>query len=262
MARLLQEGEKDKFHVIDVDAIAHDVLHPYKMGTDSAYKKIVNAFGTEILTSNENKDDISDISKTNDAHLNFKDEKNAPHIDRKKLGAIIFHDPSRRKVLNGITHPLIIKIMLKSIMRENLRMRSWRSHSTDVTNSDTSLLCVDIPLLFEGGVLMRTLFALKITVSCNRSTQLKRLRERNPDLTLNQCEERIASQYPIEKKISMSDLVIDNNGGMDALVSNVDQTRTEICMRVKGWNMYIDQMIIVQGLFIAIIQIYYYFQLK
>ena len=65
---------KDGFVVIDADKIAHEVLQQKK-------KLIVGYFGDEILHKGE--------------------------IDRKRLGALVFSDPAKRKILEGVLHPSI-----------------------------------------------------------------------------------------------------------------------------------------------------------
>src|ERR1700761_6403115 len=75
----LAEGLRARgWHVIDTDAIAHQVL---ASGTET-WKIVVDAFGPSIL-----QDDQS--------------------IDRKVLGKLVFADPQSRAKLNEITHPAI-----------------------------------------------------------------------------------------------------------------------------------------------------------
>lgn len=256
VSNLLREGNDKSFYIIDVDSIAHDILDPYKMGKDSAYHKLIKAFGEKILESTENPDtttanaSIADKNNT-DAADNINSANTiigTAKIDRNKLGNIIFKDRAKRKILNSITHPLITKIMLKAIFRQTLRLRSsWKpTHS---------LICVDVPLLFEGGLPMRILFGLKLSVLCDPPTQLKRLHKRNPELTLQQCQERISSQMPLEKKIALSDLVIRNDGNISDLTSEVQKARNEIINRAKAWNVTVDQLIFWQGLIVASIPI-------
>lgn len=229
VSKILREEDENSFDIIDVDTIAHDVLDPFKMGADSAYERLVEAFGEGILEDVGNKNEVA-------------------NIDRRKLGAVIFQNPSKRKIINGITHPRIIKIMLKSIVRQNLKLRKLRATRN---SSNPSLGCVDIPLLFEGGGFMRMLFGLKITVTCSPELQLERLRKRNPDLTIQQCKDRIASQISINKKVRMSDLVICNDGNMDDLVAEVNRVRKEVINRVKAWSIGIDQLIFCLGTLIV-----------
>ena len=66
--------------VVDTDKIAHKLMEPGQ----ASYKAIVNEFGSKIL--NEDKT-----------------------INRKKLGEIVFNNPSRLNLLNDLTHPLIRK---------------------------------------------------------------------------------------------------------------------------------------------------------
>jgi dephospho-CoA kinase len=70
--------EKNGCKIIDADKIAREVVEPGK----SAYKKIVAAFGEEILQKDKT-------------------------INREKLGSIIFSDAQARKKLNSATHPAI-----------------------------------------------------------------------------------------------------------------------------------------------------------
>ena len=74
-------------HVIDADAIAHDLLKP-ETGT---HKKVVESFGGEIVHPDGT-------------------------IDRKKLGGIVFHDAARRNLLNSIVHPDVRTEVLRRIV--------------------------------------------------------------------------------------------------------------------------------------------------
>lgn len=64
-----------------------------------AHRRIVEAFGTEVLLENGN-------------------------IDRKVLGDLIFNQPDRRHLLNTITHPEIRKEMMKETFKYFLRGKS------------------------------------------------------------------------------------------------------------------------------------------
>ena len=96
------------------------------------------------------------------------------------------------------------------------------------------VVCVDIPLLFEGGIPMRTLFGTVIVVACNSTLQLERLHERNPDLTLEQCRQRIASQIPVEEKARKAHVVIRNDGSLKSLKSQVRQVKEDVANIVSG----------------------------
>jgi dephospho-CoA kinase len=83
------------WHVIDTDAIAHQVLLP----AGAAYKNVVDAFGSSILQPDQS-------------------------IDRKVLGRLVFSDPLLRAKLNEITHPAI-----RSVWQREREERA-RTHPT------------------------------------------------------------------------------------------------------------------------------------
>ncbi len=213
---LQQESSSDKedlFVIIDVDGIAHDILLPNKLGSDSVYNLLVAEFGKGILSTEEK-------------------GKLSPNIDRRKLGDIVFRDVQKRRKLNSITHPKIIKIMLKRILLEGLNLNSSLSGKT--TKHQRRVVCVDIPLLFEGGLPMRLLFGTIIVVACKPDLQLERLHKRNPDLTLEQCRQRIASQIPVEKKAARAHYVVQNDEDLKSLKCQVQVTKANVAEKVSS----------------------------
>ncbi|XP_026954762.1 dephospho-CoA kinase domain-containing protein isoform X3 [Sagmatias obliquidens] len=121
--------------VIDVDVIARHVVQPGY----PAHRRIVEAFGTEVLLENGD-------------------------IDRKVLGDLIFNQPDRRHLLNSITHPEICKKMMKETFKFFLRGYRY--------------VILDIPLLFETKKLLKYM-KHTVVVYCDRDTQLARLMQRN-----------------------------------------------------------------------------------
>lgn len=201
------DSEAD-FIIIDVDGIAHDILLPEKLGRDSVYRRLVSEFGSEILE--DNKDDVTSCN---------------PLIDRRKLGDIVFRDRLKRKKLNSITHPKIIKIMMQRILSEGLNF---------FNENKRRVVCADIPLLFEGGLPMRMLFGTVVVVTCKSELQLERLQKRNTDLTIEQCRQRIESQMPVEEKARKAHLVIRNDGNMKDLKSEVSRVKNDLADVVAG----------------------------
>ena len=194
--------------IIDVDQIAHDVVDSTKLhqyGPESAYFDIVRIFGKDILLQ-------PDASAQ---HL--------PQIDRKKLGDIIFRDPTKRRILNKLTHPRIIRCMLKRIAVEHF------IHPNNV-------VVVDIPLLFEAGYMMQLLFGYIVVVATKPDVQLKRLQLRNPELSVEQCQHRINSQYSIDVKVSKADAVIWNNQSIGELDQNVNKVQDDILELYTNWS--------------------------
>jgi len=220
----LQNDAETEFVIIDLDGIAHDILLPGNLAqNESVYDRLVSEFGRGILTKKEGENNAS------------------PVIDRRKLGDLVFRDRQNRMKLNSITHPIIRKIMLKRILIEGLRLSKPKS------NAKLRVVCVDIPLLFEGGLPMRILFGTVIVVTCNSTLQLERLQNRNPDLTLEQCRQRITSQIPVEEKARKAHVVIQNDGSLKSLKSQVRQVKREVVDIVAGQQRGIELYWLVIG---------------
>jgi dephospho-CoA kinase len=118
-------------------------------------------------------------------------------LDRGKLGRIIFADPAARARLNAITHPRIQERMATEVA---------------LRGSRPGVLIVDIPLLYENGR-SGTVEAV-IVVWVDSKTQLRRLSGRG-GLTVDEAQQRIAAQMPLDEKRARADVVIDNSGSRE-----------------------------------------------
>lgn len=227
------EEEEGTFYIIDADSIGHEILLPPSVL--AAGGKGPSEDGGDEYTVYPNESVFEDILNTfgdSDAdHRNILDDNGL--IDRRKLGAIIFQDASQRRALNKVTHPRILLILLKRLLYGIF----W---------SNNDFVCADVPLLFESGQLRR-LFGITIVVACDPEIQLQRLRARNPDLTEQQCRDRIASQIPMEEKAKKADICIWNNGDLDALADQVEEVRRDVMGRVYGIGMSLFQMLLLVG---------------
>lgn len=176
--------EKYRFPIVDADQVARLVVEP----GEPALTEIVAAFGEEILLE--------------DGSLN-----------RKKLGDLIFHDPSKRAILNGIIHPAIRKEMLR-------QRDEWLNNGAEV-------VIMDIPLLFESKLQH---FVEKIlVVSLSEEKQLERLMERN-QLNEEEARARISSQLPLSVKEECADAVIYNE-------STLEKTEQQLNYILKEWGL-------------------------
>jgi dephospho-CoA kinase len=217
------------FRIIDTDKIGHQILlSPARlarkhddqgdlyvvMPDDSVFERVVAVFGDKSV---DNKNILTEEGE----------------IDRRKLGDIIFQDGGKRKALNRITHPCIIRVMLQQLMAGSLFSRG-------------SVVCADVPLLFESGS-MRWLFGLIIVVACDPDLQYRRLCQRNPDLTEKQCRERIASQIPIDRKAALADILIWNDGTLDALSTHVSRVKLHLQNRLGGRDLIYQYLCIAGG---------------
>ena len=75
-----------------------------------------------------------------------------------------------------------------------------------------------MPLLFETGFHRFT--RPRILVACSGATQRRRLEARDGLLPAD-ADARIASQMPLEEKLKLADVSLDNDGSLEALQRQV-----------------------------------------
>jgi dephospho-CoA kinase len=129
-------------------------------------------------------------------------------IDRRALGAIVFADPIKLAELEALTHPVI---------RDEIRLLIADHHS--------GVLAIDAVKLLEGG--MREDCDSVWLVTCRPDQQVARLIARN-GLSPEQAQNRIAAQPPVEPKVEIADVHIDNSGDVDSTVMQVRRAWNEL----------------------------------
>ena len=90
-----------------------------------------------------------------------------------------------------------------------------------------TLFFMDIPLLFEQNY--ASWFDETWLVYVNRDVQLERLMKRD-QISKEAAETRLNSQWPLERKISLSSHSLDNNGNQEQLIAQVVQLLEEMCL--------------------------------
>lgn len=124
-------------------------------------------------------------------------------LNRKLLGEIIFNNIEEKKWLENQIHPYV---------------RSCFNSQIEQLKNDTLVLV--IPLLFEAN--LNNIVTEIWVVYCSDEVQIKRLMERD-NLTYDQAKTRIKNQLPIEKKVSLADIVLDNSYDLNNLQKQIDQ---------------------------------------
>jgi dephospho-CoA kinase len=157
--------------IIDADLLAREVVAPGQR----AHQEIVQEFGPEVLQPDG-------------------------HLDRKRLGAVVFADPAKRKRLEQITHPAI-------------RLRQQRILSVYEEEAFEGIVIWDAALLIEGGGAKD--MDRVVVVIADADTELERLVARD-GLSGDDARQRIASQMPLAEKVKVADHVIDNSGSRAA----------------------------------------------
>jgi dephospho-CoA kinase len=141
-------------------------------------------------------------------------------IDRVKLGNIVFADKEKLSELNNIVHPLVYQ--------------EWQSHLVKICKKEKhAIVLSDIPLLFEGK--MQNLFDLTILVLIAPEEQISRLIMRN-GVIKEEAERRLKSQMPISEKISLADIIINNEGSIPETEKRVGQVWKELLKKEKQKN--------------------------
>jgi len=157
--------------ILDADATAREVVVPGTPGLEA----VTGAFGSEVLR-----------------------EDGA--LDRAALGAIVFSDEEKRRLLNSILHPFIIAA-------QDDQIRRWE------TEDPGGIAVVDAALMIESGGYRR--FDKLIVVHCRLDVQLARLILRD-GLSPQEAERRIAAQMPQEEKMKYADFLIDTSEGFES----------------------------------------------
>ncbi len=170
--------------VIDADQLAREVVRPGTPGLAA----VVDEFGSDLLLP-------------------------TGELDRARLASIVFTDPARRAVLEGIIHPLV----------------RARSQQLIEEAGDEALIVYDVPLLAElvGTPSDRSNeFDLIVVVEAPQELRLQRLLERG--LTREDAERRIASQASDEQRRAFADVVIVNDDSLEVLNATVDDLWWEL----------------------------------
>ncbi len=162
--------------IIDADRLARDVVEPEQ----PAWKQIVAEFGRGVVTAEG-------------------------ALDRKRLGAIVFADPERRKRLEAITHPAI-------------RARFQARLDELAAQGFAGIVVFDAPVMIESGN-YKNMDRLVVVVT-DDATQAARLQERD-GTDAAEGRRKIASQMPLAEKAKLADYVIDNSGAPEATAAEV-----------------------------------------
>lgn len=133
-------------------------------------------------------------------------------LDRPKLGSIVFADAARLATLNAIVHPLV----------------GARSAELEGGAGADAVVIHDVPLLTENG--LAPLYDLVVVVDASPETQLDRL-VRLRGMTEDEARARMAAQASREQRLAIADLVIDNDGPLEALEPQVRKVWADLSER-------------------------------
>jgi len=161
--------------VIDADQVAHELVEPGR----PLFEAVVSTFGREIIGADG-------------------------HIDRRRLGALVFADPEVRGRLEALLHPAIIEECER-------RIRS-------AEDSEATVCLVDAALLIESGWHARC--DAVILVEAGEAVRLARL-VRSRGLSRDDAMLRIRTQMPQQEKRRHAHYIIENDGSLQETARQV-----------------------------------------
>ena len=171
--------------VVDADKVARLVVEPGTAGLAA----IAEYFGEEILQP-------------------------GGELDRAALRKVVFDNPDKRKVLEGITHPLI---------REEI--------ARQLSEAKSPYVVLASPLLLESG--QNSFADYVVVVDVPESVQLSRTMARD-DNSEELVKSIMAAQLDRETRLSRADMSISNDGTLEELYARVDDLHQELLARAAN----------------------------
>lgn len=163
-------------NVIDADQVGHEAYRP----DTPIWQEIVTTFGEGILQDNG-------------------------EVDRKKLGAIVFHDSQSMIILNAIMHPKMADIIRPTI-------EQFREQGSEA-------VVLEAALLFEAG--WDALVDEVWVTYAPGEVVIGRLQLRN-NLLEDEIQRRMSSQSSFEETVSRAQVVVNNSLGIEELTNEVE----------------------------------------
>jgi dephospho-CoA kinase len=131
-------------------------------------------------------------------------------LRREELARRVFASDMSRKQLEAILHPRIRGL--------------WQAQVGQWRKDGVKFGVVVIPLLFETNAARH--FDKVMCVACSPAAQQQRLTARG--WSAEQAQQRIASQWPSEKKLALADYVIWTEGSPEVTMAQVDKILSQV----------------------------------
>jgi dephospho-CoA kinase len=174
--------------VVDADAVSREVMEP----GGAAYGPVVERFGPGILGPDG-------------------------RIDRPAVAALVFNDKEALAALNGITHPIIGRVMAERM---------------EAAAATARVVVLDIPLL-NIATKDRFTFSAIVVVDTPEDTAVDRLVGQRA-FSEADARARIAAQISREERKALADVVIDNSGSRPDLEAEIDRAWAWIAERAAA----------------------------
>jgi len=182
-------------HILEADKMAHEMIAP----GGAAYDEVVREFGRDILDPDGS-------------------------VNRPRLAAIVFHDPTRLAKLNAMIHPRV----LADCEREFARLESFDPRGVAV---------LEAALLIEAGY-QKHLDRL-VVVTCNPAQQMERLTDPafGRGMAPEEARRRIGAQLDPADKCRLADDEVNCSGSLSETRRQVEA----LVARLRGLAAATDQ---------------------
>ena len=138
--------------------------------------------------------------------------------DRETIGKIVFENIDKRQQLERVFH----------LMVEALHDKAYEVHyDTD------DFIIINSPLLIETGYYKKMDFV--VVVGADRETSIKRVLERNKNLSREDIEKRLDTQMPLEDTFPYADYVVENGGTKKELDNEVQKLYNSL-LKLKSYE--------------------------
>lgn len=169
--------------VVDADQVAREVVEPGTPGLAA----IAAEFGDDVIGTDGS-------------------------LDRAALGALIFGDPGKRAILNGITHPAVYAA-------------SQQQFAAAAAADPGAIVVYDVPLLAEGT--RAGDFDLVVVVQASAETRTHRMIELR-GYSREDALRRIGAQASDAERLAIADVVIDSNGTLEETMAQADRLWADV----------------------------------
>ena len=133
-------------------------------------------------------------------------------LDRAALGAVVFADAGKRRVLEGILHPLILDEIDRRI--EELER-----------DDPGGVVVVEAALILELG--RQAEFDTLVVVWADEEQQRRRMIQRDK-LSAEEADRRLDAQMPLSEKRGRAQFVVDNSGDQAACRADAERVYGEL----------------------------------
>jgi len=163
-------------YLIEADELGHQVLLP----GGEAYDAVIDEFGEEILDQDR-------------------------HIDRHRLGELVFGKPDLLAKLSALVHPPVAE-------------RQARTIAAIAQSDPAAIVVVEAAILVETGSYKK--FDKLIVVVCTPEQQMERALKRGA-YSREEVSDRLSRQLPLEEKLRVAEYVIDTSGTKENTLEQV-----------------------------------------